>query len=122
MLSVVYVIFTEGSTATAGDDLMRPDLAHEAVRLARVLARLRPHAGPRAWELARALLALPGVAQGGGLRDPETLPAGVGGAMERADEAFLRTGCCIFYRLPGHGLCPDCVLAQHHPERVTPAH
>lgn len=42
VLSVVYVVFTEGSTATSGDDLIRPDLAHEAVRLARVLARLVP--------------------------------------------------------------------------------
>ena len=42
VLSVVYVIFTEGSTATSGNDLIRPDLAHEAVRLARVLARLMP--------------------------------------------------------------------------------
>ena len=42
VLSVVYVIFTEGSTATSGDDLIRPDLAHEAVRLARVLTRLVP--------------------------------------------------------------------------------
>ena len=42
VLSVIYVIFTEGSTATSGDDLIRPDLAHEAVRLARVLARLVP--------------------------------------------------------------------------------
>lgn len=42
VLSVVYVTFTEGSTATAGDDLIRVDLAHEAVRLARILARLVP--------------------------------------------------------------------------------
>jgi RNA polymerase sigma factor (sigma-70 family) len=42
VLSVVYVIFTEGSTATSGDDLLRPDLAHEAVRLARVLAHHLP--------------------------------------------------------------------------------
>ncbi|MET0132481.1 MAG: DUF6596 domain-containing protein, partial [Kibdelosporangium sp.] len=42
VLNVVYVIFTEGSTASSGDDLIRPDLAHEAVRLARVLARLVP--------------------------------------------------------------------------------
>ena len=42
VLSVVYVIFTEGSTATSGDTLIRTDLAHEAVRLARVLARLVP--------------------------------------------------------------------------------
>lgn len=42
VLSVVYLIFTEGSTATSGDDLIRFDLAREAVRLARVLARLVP--------------------------------------------------------------------------------
>jgi len=42
VLSVVYVIFTEGSTATSGDDLIRPDLAREAIRLARILTRLVP--------------------------------------------------------------------------------
>ena len=89
------------------------------VGAARVLARLRPDAGPRAWELARVLLALPGVARGGGLRDPGSLPEGVGGPLEHPDEAFLRSGCCVFYRLPGHGLCPDCVLAEHRPEQVT---
>ncbi|WP_131103995.1 (2Fe-2S)-binding protein [Ornithinimicrobium sufpigmenti] len=92
------------------------------VGAARVLARLRPAAGPGAWELARALLRLPEVARGGGLRDPGTLPDGVGGPLERADEAFLRTGCCVFYRLPRHGLCPDCVIAERRPELVTPAH
>ncbi|WP_433501650.1 RNA polymerase sigma factor [Sphaerimonospora sp. CA-214678] len=42
VLSVLYVIFTEGSTATTGDRLLRPDLAYEAIRLARVLAALLP--------------------------------------------------------------------------------
>jgi predicted RNA polymerase sigma factor len=42
VLSVLYVIFTEGSTATAGDELLRPDLAYEAIRLARILAALLP--------------------------------------------------------------------------------
>jgi RNA polymerase sigma factor (sigma-70 family) len=42
VLSVLYVIFTEGSTATAGDQLLRPDLAYEAIRLARTLAALLP--------------------------------------------------------------------------------
>ncbi len=42
VLSVVYLIFTEGSSATSGTDLMRPDLAREAIRLARVLDRLLP--------------------------------------------------------------------------------
>lgn len=42
VLHVLYVIFTEGSTATTGEDWLRPDLAHEALRLARVLAGLVP--------------------------------------------------------------------------------
>ncbi|MFI0939449.1 RNA polymerase sigma factor [Streptomyces sp. NPDC021020] len=42
VLSVLYVIFTEGSTATAGDELIRRDLAYEAVRLARTLTALLP--------------------------------------------------------------------------------
>lgn len=92
------------------------------VGAARVLAGLRPEAGPQVWELARALLTLPGVARGGTLRDPADLPEGVGGPLEHPDEAFLRSGCCLFYRLPRHGLCPDCVLARHRPGQVTPAH
>ncbi|MBL7256744.1 sigma-70 family RNA polymerase sigma factor [Actinoplanes sp. LDG1-01] len=45
VLSVLYVIFTEGSTATAGDNLLRKDLAYEALRLARTLAALLQKAG-----------------------------------------------------------------------------
>ncbi|MEK2492085.1 DUF6596 domain-containing protein [Kitasatospora purpeofusca] len=42
VLSVLYVLFTEGSTATSGDRLLRTDLAYEAIRLARTLAALLP--------------------------------------------------------------------------------
>jgi RNA polymerase sigma factor (sigma-70 family) len=42
VLTVLYLIFTEGSTATSGEQVMRPDLAHEAIRLTRVLASLMP--------------------------------------------------------------------------------
>jgi RNA polymerase sigma factor (sigma-70 family) len=42
VLSVLYLIFTEGSTASSGTDWIRPDLAREAIRLARVVARLVP--------------------------------------------------------------------------------
>jgi RNA polymerase sigma factor (sigma-70 family) len=42
VLSVLYVIFTEGSTATSGDRLLRADLGYEAVRLTRMLAALLP--------------------------------------------------------------------------------
>ncbi|WP_027942744.1 RNA polymerase sigma factor [Amycolatopsis taiwanensis] len=43
VLAVVYLIFTEGSSASSGDDLIRLELASEAQRLARVLARLVPN-------------------------------------------------------------------------------
>ncbi|MEU4326676.1 RNA polymerase sigma factor [Nonomuraea dietziae] len=42
VLSVLYLIFTEGSTASSGREWIRPDLAREAVRLTRILARLVP--------------------------------------------------------------------------------
>jgi len=42
VLQVVYLIFTEGSSASGGDDWIRADLAGEARRLARVLVRLAP--------------------------------------------------------------------------------
>ncbi|WP_449061778.1 RNA polymerase sigma factor, partial [Planomonospora algeriensis] len=42
VLNVIYLIFTEGSSAGSGEDLIRLDLASEALRLARVLARLMP--------------------------------------------------------------------------------
>ncbi|AMV36237.1 RNA polymerase sigma factor [Planctomyces sp. SH-PL62] len=42
VLAVVYLIFNEGYAATAGDDLMRPALCEEALRLGRILAELAP--------------------------------------------------------------------------------
>jgi RNA polymerase sigma-70 factor, ECF subfamily len=42
VLEVIYLIFNEGYSATAGDDWMRPALCQEAVRLGRVLAELAP--------------------------------------------------------------------------------
>ncbi|QDY76735.1 DUF6596 domain-containing protein [Streptomyces qinzhouensis] len=42
VLEVVYLIFNEGYTATGGDDLLRPGLTLEALRLGRLLAGLAP--------------------------------------------------------------------------------
>ena len=40
VLAVIYLIFNEGYSATAGDDWMRPQLCEEALRLGRILAEL----------------------------------------------------------------------------------
>lgn len=42
VLEVVYLVFNEGYTATAGSDWMRPELAQEALRLGRMLAEIAP--------------------------------------------------------------------------------
>jgi len=42
VLEVIYLIFNEGYSATAGDDLMRPTLCEDALRLGRILAELTP--------------------------------------------------------------------------------
>lgn len=42
VLEVIYLIFNEGYSATAGDDWMRPALCEEALRLGRILAGLAP--------------------------------------------------------------------------------
>lgn len=63
---------------------------------AQVVGRHRPDAVPVAEDLVSRLLEDPWLGSGG-----ETHP-----------EGFRRSGCCLFYRLPGHGLCPDCVLVR----------
>lgn len=42
VLATIYLVFNEGYTATSGEDLMRPDLAQEAIRLCRLLDALMP--------------------------------------------------------------------------------
>jgi len=53
VLAVVYVVFTEGHTASDGAELTRPDLCGEAIRLGRLLTQLMPDDAE-----AHALLAL----------------------------------------------------------------
>nr|WP_255595558.1 RNA polymerase sigma factor [Lysobacter sp. BMK333-48F3] len=44
VLEVIYLVFNEGYSATAGDDWMRPGLCEDALRLGRILAGLMPKA------------------------------------------------------------------------------
>ena len=54
VLEVIYLVFNEGYAATAGEDLVRPGLCEDALRLARVLAGLMP-AEPEAHGLVALL-------------------------------------------------------------------
>ncbi|MEV4294968.1 RNA polymerase sigma factor [Microbispora rosea] len=69
VLAVVYLIFNEGHTASAGDRLAREDLCAEAVRLGRLLAALMPDEPEVMGLLALMLLAH-------ARRDARTTPAG----------------------------------------------
>ncbi|MBV9990231.1 MAG: sigma-70 family RNA polymerase sigma factor [Alphaproteobacteria bacterium] len=51
VLEVIYLIFNEGYAATAGDDLVRPALAQEALRLGRILSGLMPDGAPESAEV-----------------------------------------------------------------------
>ena len=96
VLAVVYLIFNEGYSATAGDDWMRPQLCEEALRLGRILAELAPRGagGPR----PRRAHGDPGVA----------LPARIGSAGEpvllldqdraRWDQLLIRRGLAAIDR------------------------
>jgi RNA polymerase sigma-70 factor (ECF subfamily) len=55
VLRVLYLIFNEGYAATGGEDLVRPDLCAEAIRLATLLTRLMPDEA-EAWGLLALML------------------------------------------------------------------
>src|SRR5579864_206550 len=56
VLAAIYLVFTEGYVATSGEELMRPDLAREAIRLGRLLDALMPQHGEVKGLLALMLL------------------------------------------------------------------
>lgn len=81
-----------------GAQVLRSNAASALVSAARVLGRERPDLADRARAVAATLGTLP------------WLTGGATGWEDPTGPGFRRRGCCLYYRLPGHGLCPDCVL------------
>jgi RNA polymerase sigma-70 factor, ECF subfamily len=93
VLRVVYAIFTEGYAASAGPELVRGDLADEAIRLARILHRLLPGEREVAGLLALMLLV-------DARRDARTDPDGqlvllAEQDRSRWDRGFIEEGRCL---------------------------
>ncbi len=105
VLSVVYLIFTEGSSASGGDAWIRTDLAGEAVRLARVLVRLTPE--PEVFGLL-ALLELTAARFPARLEEPGAPVLLAAPARRRWDRSAIRRGRAALARAAaaGRGLGP----------------
>ncbi len=102
VLRVVYLVFTEGYAASAGTDLVRADLAAEAVRLGRILRRLLPGEREVAGLLALMLLV-------DARRAARTGPDGTPVLLDDQDRSLWDAGAIVEGRalvveaLPGRG-------------------
>jgi RNA polymerase sigma-70 factor (ECF subfamily) len=117
VLAVLYLVFNEGYAATAGDALVRDDLAAEAIRLARIVHELLPAEPEPAGLLALMLLhqarrrrahapppARPVRAAGGDRRGPRPGAAAGGHRLARDRAAVPRAGARAAE--PGRGAQP----------------
>lgn len=99
--AVTYACQEHGRTSA---QVLVSNAASSLVAAARVIGQRVPGQATNLSRLALELLQLPWLAAGGAYQSGE----------------FRRTGCCLYYRLPGHGLCPDCVLVR--PDRPASHH
>src|SRR5580700_4567265 len=104
VLAVIYLVFNEGYTASAGDDLIRGDLCDEAIRLARLLAGLMPDE-PEALGLL-ALLLLTGARRPARTGPNGTLIPLASQDRSRWDQAMIAEGqdlvrACLRRNQPG---------------------
>jgi RNA polymerase sigma-70 factor (ECF subfamily) len=104
VLAVIYLVFNEGYTASAGDDLIRGDLCDEAIRLARLLAGLMPDE-PEALGLLALLLLTSARRPARTGPDGTLIPLG-GQDRSRWDQAMIAEGqdlvrACLRRNRPG---------------------
>ncbi|GAA4672492.1 hypothetical protein GCM10023347_28070 [Streptomyces chumphonensis] len=85
--------------------ILRGNAASALVGALRVLLARAPQSGQRAVPLVRALLG----------REPLTGAGVLDVDRDEGTVAFRRRSCCLYYRVPGAGICGDCVL--HTKER-----
>lgn len=120
--AVVYLIFNEGYSATAGDNLIRRELCNEAIRLARMLAGLMPEDGEN-WGLLALLLLQDS------RRDTRVSEAGELVPLEeqdrrRWDHARIAEGVALVEKaLPMPGCGPQrlqAAIAALHAQATTP--
>ncbi|WP_162801931.1 (2Fe-2S)-binding protein [Ornithinimicrobium murale] len=93
-----------GEHGRTSANVLVSNAASSLLAAARVIGRQVPGRAEHLDRVARALLTVPFLAAGGSFRSSED--------DRQAGDQFRRNGCCLYYRLPGHGLCPDCVLVR----------
>lgn len=121
--AVIYLVFNEGYSASAGDNLIRRELCSEAIRLGRVLCQLSPHDPENLGLLALMLLH-------DSRRDARTGPEGELVTLEEQDRSLwiaaqMEEGVRILERALGlHHAGPyqlQAAIAAVHAEAVTAA-
>ena len=122
VLAVLYLVFNEGYSATAGDALVRRDLCDEAIRLAKLLAVLMPDEAEVTGLLALMLLH-------DSRRDARSGPAGELVLLEdqdrslwnrgRIDEGLRILGRAVALRRPGPYQL-QAAIAALHAQAATP--
>ena len=117
VVDALYLMFNEGYAATSGDQLVRDEVAFEAIRLGRMLAHHPATTGPRAWALLALMLLhaarFPARADAGGalflLRDQD---------RRRWDRALIAEGM----RALDRSACGDVLSRQHLEAGIAACH